>query len=436
MPLKQKRHLFLYMKYAAQYIKTAVQLIEEYDGAVPLHHYLKSKFSVEKKYGSKDRKFISHLCYAYFRLGHFLKNISAEDRIKAALFLLNSEEWKVVFAEDWLLNWYNDMDKRVLFIEDKYQQNISAIFPWQEELSDEIDKQSFNLSHLIQPDLFIRIRPGKEKLVKEKLNKANVPFRQITNSCLAFENGTKLENILNLNSEYVVQDLNSQKVGELLSTVNCQLSTKVWDCCAASGGKSIMAYDLIPEIELTVSDIRPSIIHNLNNRLKEAGIKNYHSFVADLSGGSPGPKGRREKRSPGTEGRREKSEIETASLKEASIPSQHINQSTNQLFDLIICDAPCSGSGTWSRTPEQLYFFKPEEITRYSNLQKKITSNVIPFIKKGGHLLYITCSVFKKENEEVVEYIKKQFGLTLIKMEWLKGYDKKADTLFAALFIL
>ena len=219
--------------------------------------------------------------------------------------------------------------------------------------------------------------------------------------------------------------MNSQRVGEFIKSKieNRKSKIKVWDCCAASGGKSIMAYDLIPQIELTVSDIRPSIVHNLNNRLAEAGIKNYRSFVVDLS---PSPKGRIEKRSPNSEGGREK----------ASRTSQHINLSTNQLFDLIIFDAPCSGSGTWSRTPEQLYFFKPEDITRYSNLQKKIASNVIPLIKQGGRLLYITCSVFKKENEEVVEFIKKQSGLTLVKMELLKGYDKKADTLFAALFTL
>ena len=54
-------------------------------------------------------------------------------------------------------------------------------------------------------------------------------------------------------------------------------------------------------------------------------------------------------------------------------------------------------------------------------------------LKPGGHLLYITCSVFKKENEENVSFIKENFHFDLIKMEVLKGYDKKADTLFAAL---
>jgi len=50
--------------------------------------------------------------------------------------------------------------------------------------------------------------------------------------------------------------------------------------------------------------------------------------------------------------------------------------------------------------------------------------------------LYITCSVFKNENEEVVKFISEQLSLQLLNMEYLKGYNQKADTLFTALFIL
>ncbi|MFN2440108.1 MAG: Fmu (Sun) domain-containing protein, partial [Chitinophagaceae bacterium] len=105
-------------------------------------------------------------------------------------------------------------------------------------------------------------------------------------------------------------------------------------------------------------------------------------------------------------------------------------------FDLIICDAPCTGSGTWSRTPEQLYFFKEEKIEYYAGLQKKIAVNAIKALKKGGHLLYITCSVFKKENENIVEYLQQNTSLQLKSMRYFKGYDKQADTLFTALFTL
>jgi len=66
------------------------------------------------------------------------------------------------------------------------------------------------------------------------------------------------------------------------------------------------------------------------------------------------------------------------------------------------------------------------------SLQKKIVSNVIPQLKENGVLVYVTCSVFKKENEDMVHYIVQELHLKLVKMELLKGYDKKADTMFAA----
>jgi len=82
-----------------------------------------------------------------------------------------------------------------------------------------------------------------------------------------------------------------------------------------------------------------------------------------------------------------------------------------------------------------LHFFDKNEIDSYSNLQKKIIRHVIPSLKKNGRLVYITCSVFKKENEEIIDYILQDSQLQLEKMEVLKGYDKKADTMFAAGFL-
>ena len=58
---------------------------------------------------------------------------------------------------------------------------------------------------------------------------------------------------------------------------------KAWDCCAASGGKSILLKDKFPRVQLTVSDIRETILRNLRQRFQRAGIKDYHAFVADLS---------------------------------------------------------------------------------------------------------------------------------------------------------
>lgn len=386
------------MRFAERYIESAVAIIQTYDASIPFHHFIKQHFAANKKFGSKDRRSISHACYCYYRLGQLLNNIPVAEKIKAGIFLCTSEpdNWSSAFDEEWLRNW-KSVDEKIQFIKSKYSFNEQEIFAWQNELSDALDKPAFTLSHLTQPDLYLRIRPGKERKVIEQLTKAGINLQQ-NNNCIALPNATRIENIVELNKDVVVQDLSSQSIAEFLPTINGKLSTvKVWDCCAASGGKSILAYDVFKNIELSVSDIRPSIIKNLKKRFAEAGIKEYKSFVADMASENPGL------------------------------------EFLNPGFGLIICDAPCSGSGTWGRTPEQLTFFKTEKISYYSQLQKKIAANAIPYLDKNGYFLYITCSVFKEENEEVVEFIKSNFHLEILKMELLQGYAAKADTMFAAL---
>ena len=399
------------MKYFS-HLNTAVQLLQQYNGSQPFGSFIKQFFSQHKKYGSKDRKNISHLCYAFFRLGKALSQLPTEERILTGLFLCSPEpnELLLHLRPDW-------NDKAHLPISEKAQLvalNVHDLFPWAAELSEGMAYEPFCASFLTQPDLFLRLRPGKEAVVKNKLQQAGISFLQINPSCLALPNATKIDTVIEADREAVIQDLSSQRIGELMELIRASQSTstspsasgsvpstalrtfRVWDACAASGGKSILANDIFPRIDLTVSDVRKSILINLEKRFATADIKHYHSFIADLS-------------------------TSTFNIQ-------------NSLFDIIITDVPCSGSGTWSRTPEQLYYFDPLQIDRYSNLQKKIVNQAIQHLKPGGFLLYCTCSVFKKENEEVVQYIQEQHSLSLLKSALLTGYDQKADTLFGTVF--
>jgi 16S rRNA (cytosine967-C5)-methyltransferase len=381
------------------HVNTAKAILSKYKGEMPFSTFLKSFFAGEKKYGSRDRRTIGTLCYNYFRLEHALKRQNVEDKMIASVFLSSEEPNDFLEKErpEWNSKAGTGVDEKLQIIAIE----VEEIFPFNAHLSEGIDPACFDTSFLMQPELFLRIRPGRHASVRDKLQRGNIAFQEVSKNCFAFANGTKLEALVDINKDAVVQDLNSQRVGELMPVTETSTPQQVWDCCAASGGKSIMAVDVMKNIELTVSDVRQSILHNLHNRFKAANIKGYHSFVVDVTNAS--------------------------SLQSA------IGTST---FDLIICDAPCSGSGTWARTPEQLPFFKEEEIARYSNLQKQIAGNSIRFLHAGGFFLYVTCSVFKEENEEVVASILQQNNVELIKMELLKGYEIKADTMFAALFRL
>ena len=103
-------------------------------------------------------------------------------------------------------------------------------------------------------------------------------------------------------------------------------------------------------------------------------------------------------------------------------------------FDLIVADVPCSGSGTWACTPEQISQFDERSIEDYSILQRKILSNLIPQLAPNGYLLYLTCSVFAQENEEQVNYLMQKHSLISVEKRMVKGYLHRADSMFAALF--
>lgn len=381
------------------HLNTAVTILSAYDGSLPFSHYIKQYFSAHKKYGSKDRKQISSLCYHYFRLGHALPNARIEEKIITGSFFCQQQPSPFLgfFNPDW-------NERTDLPIEEKLALvgiSPTDIFPFAASLSPAANNYELALSYLVQPLLFLRLRPGKEAKVQQQLATANIPFNVINSQCLALANTANVTDVVQINRDVIVQDASSQQVGQFfqqhIPPLEKGKKPSVWDCCAASGGKSILLHDVLKgQCELTVSDIRPSILHNLSQRFAEAGIKNYRSFTANLTESSP---------------------------------------PNSDKYNIIICDAPCSGSGTWARTPEQLCFFTTDKIDYYAQLQRQIITNAVPQLQPGGLFFYITCSVFQQENEDNATFIQQQFGLRLLEQQLIQGWDVKADSMFVATFI-
>lgn len=268
-------------------------------------------------------------------------------------------------------------------------------FPLEKYISKQIDIPEFIASHKVQPLLFIRVRPWQKEKVIQKLHAAQIPFKQESENCFSFANSTSLQNVLELNKEAVIQDRNSQALATLLKMVPTSIENtiNVWDACAASGGKSILMYDCMDNIKIHVTDVRDTILNNCEKRLHEAGIRPASLQVVDLT----------------------------------------YAFDIKKQFDFVFADVPCSGSGTWGRTPEQLKYFKETQLNKYIALQAQIVQHLIPAIKLNGHLLFATCSVYEKENEQNVAAILATGKFKLISEQYFEGYKQKADTLFGAL---
>ncbi len=380
---------------AINQLKTFQRILDEYPAETPLSKFLPGFYRQNKQMGSTDRRIASRLMYNYFRLGKALPDLPADERLFVAEFLCNTQlnSFLQHFKPDWAACIGFGIDEKLGMVKTAYPDfKLENLFSWISQLSTGIDKEAFLRSFFIQPDLFIRIHKGCEQQVKIALAAAEVVFKDEGNNCLSLPNGTRLEALFPNQHWFEVQDFSSQQTAQYYKP---QKWENWWDACAASGGKSLLLHDQEPTLKLVVSDIRESILANLDERFQQAGLTKYQKKVLDLTQNND------------------------------LILHDYV-------FDGIILDAPCSGSGTWGRTPEMISHFESHSIEFFQKLQQSIVRNVVKYLKPGKPLIYITCSAFKAENEDVVNFIVKELGLKLEEQTVLKGYENKADTMFVA----
>lgn len=379
-----------------QQIRNFERAMDGFEGDQPFSRYLTTFFKVNKQMGSSDRRSTSRLCYNYFRLGLAASQLSQQRRLVLAEFLCENESTLVNLLEPT----YSDklglsLDEKIAFLESEGLLKSEDLFPFISYFSSQIDTKQFLKSQLVQPHLYIRVKRGKNKVVCAILDENQIPYSELSDQTISLANGTSLQRFSNLEGLLEVQDLSSQRTLEFMKPEDRE---SWWDACAASGGKSLLLMDACPSVDLLVSDLRMSILRNLDERFDHAGIKHYRKKILDLT----------------------------------KDPYPILG---NEKFDGVLLDAPCTGSGTWGRTPEMIREFKTSKIEEFSALQKTIASHVAGYVKVGKPLVYITCSVFKAENEDVVDYILNNLGFELESMRCLEGYTERADSMFVARLI-
>lgn len=315
----------------------------------------------------------------------YLCSVSTENSF--VLFMLEKFSWD---ADPLTL------DRRLAKVAKRYPDfRETDLFPANAWISSDLDSSVFIRSVLIQPRVWIRVRSGHEEVVRQELRERGILHEEDADrsDAWSFEPSVSLDNLNTFHSGYFeFQDRSSQLVGDYFGDAVGEW----WDVCAASGGKSLMLLDRFAEISLTATDIRESILVNLRERFQRAGHTAFEAFPWDVS--------------------------------EKTIPEKR--------FDGIIADVPCTGSGTWGRTPEMMSSFTGEaEILRMVETQRRILENCFPALLPGGRFVYVTCSVFRQENEEQVQFITAKTGWKPDFQGYLTGYSHQADTLFVATFI-
>ena len=158
---------------------------------------------------------------------------------------------------------------------------------------------------------------------------------------------------------FYVQDLASQKA---VSVLNPTADSRVLDMCAAPGGKSFtMALLMQNKGEIVSCDLYPQRVELIEKSAKRLGLSIIKTKVSD-----------------------------------ATVYDEGLGE-----FDYILCDAPCSGLGVIRRKPD-IKYKAFEEFDSLCEIQLKILKNAVKYLKKGGKLLYSTCTLRKKENEDIV----------------------------------
>lgn len=353
-------------------------VIRQYNGELPFHHFFKNYCNTNKSLGAKDRKILKEIFYTLFRQGNYYKNNSE------LLFLTPNNK----NSSNILKDFYTGLP----------ESNIPKFdYPYKKFLSHHFNNNNYFESFKIQPLVWLRVL-NKELKELEKLYKDSILEKEIINdkfSAIGFAPNTLFEND---KFSYVIQDLSSQIASSKIKT---DINSNVWDCCSGSGGKSLFVYENNCNIKLFASDKRLSVLNNLIYRFKQKRLKIPEIAEIDLE-----------------------KNTEKLNFNDEKI--------VFNFFDTIIADVPCSGSGTWSREPENLYFFDEDKLNTYFKKQSKILNNALKFLKPFGKLYYITCSVFEYENSKVLEMVSAENKVECLNIEYIKGYNRRADNMFIA----
>ena len=187
---------------------------------------------------------------------------------------------------------------------------------------------------------------------------------------------------------------------EVVKLLDLKPGLKVWDACAAPGGKTALMAEMDSSLEILASDSSASRLEKMQDLMNRLGLTNIKTEVIDLA----------------------------AEPQASATSPQHSSK-----FDRILLDVPCSNMGVIARRPESVYRMTPESINEVAELQFKILENASAALAPGGRLVYATCSPDPTETTRVIaRFVKAHPEFVKVGEPVLPGLkDSRLDGFFA-----
>ncbi len=222
-------------------------------------------------------------------------------------------------------------------------------------------------------------RVRKKMHVERKKDKNENKFEMIV-----LKKGEKIGRYVK-STDYYIQNFCSVFLMQQLVKNFSQKPQKILDLCAAPGGKLLLLADLYPESKIFANDLTDKKLR----KIKENLAKYKLAKRVELFSG----------------------------------PAE--NFSSSQKFDLIVVDAPCSNSGVLHKRPEARWRLDQKNLKALQEKQLQILKNAASLLSKNGQIWYLTCSILKDENEDLVcRFLKAEQKLGLkLKSSFLKLPD-------------
>ena len=197
---------------------------------------------------------------------------------------------------------------------------------------------------------------------------------------------------------------------EVVKLLALKPGLKVWDACAAPGGKTALMAEMDSSLEILASDSSASRLEKMQDLMNRLDLKNIKTEVIDLAA------------------------VPQALVAHTSATSpQHSSLSSEAKFDRILLDVPCSNMGVIARRPESVYRMTPEAINEIAELQFKILENASAALAPNGRLVYATCSPDPAETTRVIaRFVKAHPEFVKVGDPILPGLkDSRLDGFFA-----